>query len=145
MQQWYNCPRCQQQVQYGQPQCYACGYQIYWQQPTQQSFQTYPQQTTQQSTYQPPAQTSYNPKHSDIYRSQYNRHKKSVFTAYVLWLFLGWHYAYLGKWGWQVLYWLSIAGLFIWAFIDLFRIPNMVSNYNEDLSVEAMLKAKALE
>ena|GEM_PF-969257 len=33
MQQWYVCPKCGRYVQYGQPQCYYCGYQMYWQAP----------------------------------------------------------------------------------------------------------------
>lgn len=33
MQQWYICPKCGRYVQYGQPQCYYCGYQMYWQAP----------------------------------------------------------------------------------------------------------------
>jgi hypothetical protein len=33
MQQWYLCPRCGRYVQYGQPQCFYCGYQIIWNAP----------------------------------------------------------------------------------------------------------------
>ncbi|MGA9047688.1 MAG: NINE protein [Dehalococcoidia bacterium] len=131
--QRYNCPQCGQYVQYGQPQCHYCGYQMYWQ-PIQQPIQ---ESTVQQSQ-------QFNPQQSDIYKSQYRRHKKSTMTAYLLWLFLGWHYAYLGKWGTQFLYWITLGGLFIWVIADLFRIPGMVHSYNEDQSVDAMLKAKVL-
>lgn len=55
---------------------------------------------------------------------------KSTGTAYLCWFFLGCHYAYLGKWGFQILYWLTLGGLGIWAFIDLFLIPSKVNGHN---------------
>ncbi len=59
---------------------------------------------------------------------------KSTGTAYLCWFFLGCHYAYLGKWGLQFLYWFTLGGLFIWMFIDLFHIPSKVSNHNMMIS-----------
>ena len=122
MQQWYTCPQCGQYIQYGQPQCLNCGHMIYWQQPAQ----------------------SQQPVYNKLYESQYKRHKKSTLMAYILWLLLGWHYAYLGKWGVQFLFWITIGGLMFWWLIDAFRIPGMVKDYNEDRSIDAMIKAKAL-
>ena len=55
---------------------------------------------------------------------------KSSGTAYLCWLFLGCHYAYLGNWGLQILYWITFGGIGIWALIDLFHIPSKVSNHN---------------
>lgn len=55
---------------------------------------------------------------------------KSTGTAYLCWFFLGCHYAYLGKWGLQILYWITLGGLGIWALIDLFLIPSKVNNHN---------------
>lgn len=55
---------------------------------------------------------------------------KSSGTAYLFFLFLGAHYAYMGKWGLQLLYWFTLGGFFIWMFIDLFRIGGMVSSHN---------------
>ena len=55
---------------------------------------------------------------------------KSSGTAYLLFFFFGFHYAYLGKWGVQILYWITFGGLFIWAFIDLFTLSSKVSNHN---------------
>lgn len=59
---------------------------------------------------------------------------KSTGTAYLCWFFLGVHYAYLGKWGLQFLYWLTIGGLGVWMLIDLFHIPTKVSNHNRIIS-----------
>lgn len=58
---------------------------------------------------------------------------KSTGTAYLLWFFLGAHYAYLGKWGIQILYWITLGGIGIWAFIDLFTIPGKVNRRNAKL------------
>jgi hypothetical protein len=55
---------------------------------------------------------------------------KSSGTAYILWFFFGFHYAYLGKWGLQFLYWITFGGFFIWAIIDLFTLSGRVANHN---------------
>lgn len=59
---------------------------------------------------------------------------KSTGTAYLLFLFLfGTHYAYLGKWGLQILFWITAGGLGIWALIDLFTISGKVERYNSKI------------
>lgn len=75
---------------------------------------------------------------------EFKRKKKSVGFTYALWFFLGWHYAYLGKWGVQVLFWLTLGGLFFWWFIDLFRVSGMVKNYNKDIAMDVMRNLKAV-
>jgi len=55
---------------------------------------------------------------------------KSTAVTYLLWFFFGLHYIYLGKIGTQFLYWITLGGLGLWAFIDLFRIPGMVESAN---------------
>lgn len=72
------------------------------------------------------------------FKQEYERRSKSSVTAYVFWLFLGWHYAYLRKWGLQVLFLLSLGGFLIWWIIDLFRVASIVRNYNKDLAIEIM-------
>ena len=56
---------------------------------------------------------------------------KSVGIAYALFIIILGHYGYVGKWGLQLLFWVTLGGMGIWAFIDLFRIPSMVSKHNE--------------
>jgi len=68
----------------------------------------------------------------------YQRHTKSLTTAYLLWFFPGWHCAYLGKWGVQVLFWLAFGGLLMWWLVDLVRLPGMIRRYNEDVAVNVM-------
>ncbi|MEH0153592.1 TM2 domain-containing protein [Limibacter armeniacum] len=58
---------------------------------------------------------------------------KSTGTTYLFWFFFGAHYAYLGMWGIQFLYWFTLGGVGVWALIDLFLIPGKVSRYNAKL------------
>ena len=61
---------------------------------------------------------------------------KSTGTAYLCWFFLGCHYAYLGKWGLQILYWITLGGFGVWVLIDLFHIPAKVSSHNLAISAQ---------
>lgn len=58
---------------------------------------------------------------------------KSTGTAYLLWFFLGAHYAYLGRWGLQILYWFTVGGVGLWALYDLFTMSGKVSNHNSEI------------
>lgn len=56
---------------------------------------------------------------------------KSTGTAILFWFLLGAHFAYLNKWGLQIIFWLTLGGLGVWALVELFLIPGRVSKYNE--------------
>lgn len=75
---------------------------------------------------------------------EYRRKAKSIGIAYVLWFLLGWHYVYLRNWGVQILFWLTLGGLFVWWFIDLFRVPGLVHNYNKDVATDVLRNLKAI-
>jgi len=75
---------------------------------------------------------------------EYRRKSKSVFLAYLFFFLFGLHYAYLNKWGTQILYWLTFAGLIIWGIIDLFRMPSLVRNYNREKALEIIQQIKIL-
>ena len=55
---------------------------------------------------------------------------RTLSTAYLLWFFLGAHYAYLGQWGKQILYYITLGGLGIWALYDLFTMKNKINQFN---------------
>lgn len=55
---------------------------------------------------------------------------KKTSTAYLFMLFLGAHYAYLDKWGLQILYWFTLGGLGVWALIDLFTMQSKIDKHN---------------
>jgi len=62
---------------------------------------------------------------------------KSTGTAYLLMLFVfGSHYAYLGKWGIQFLFWITFGGLGLWWLIDLFSLSSKVENYNSKILIQ---------
>jgi hypothetical protein len=72
------------------------------------------------------------------FMDEYDRRRKSVFIGYVLLILLGWHYAYVKKWGSQLLCWVTLWGLFLWWVIDWFRIPSIIGRYNKDLAVKIL-------
>ena len=75
---------------------------------------------------------------------EYRRKAKTPGWAYVLWLLLGAHYAFLGKWGLQVIFWLTLGGFCVWWVIDAFRITGMVKDYNKDAAVDVLRNLKAV-
>jgi hypothetical protein len=75
---------------------------------------------------------------------EYERKNKSIFIGYLLLLFLGWHYAYQKKWGIQILFWVTFGGLFFWWFVDLFRLPGLISDYNKDKALEVMRNLQSI-
>jgi hypothetical protein len=78
---------------------------------------------------------------------EYERKAKSVGVAYLLIFLVGWHYAYLRKWGVQVLLWISLLAFglgVIWLFVDLFRLYGLVKDYNKDVAIEVLRNQKAV-
>ena len=61
---------------------------------------------------------------------------KSSGIAYLCWFFVGCHYAYLGRWGLQILFWITAGGLGVWYFLDLFLIPGKVNRHNKRIADE---------
>ena len=76
---------------------------------------------------------------------EYKRKKKSVGLSYFFLLIcLGMPYGYLGKWGLQLVYWLTGGGFLIWTIILIFTLPSNVRDYNKDVALEAMRNLKAM-
>jgi hypothetical protein len=55
--------------------------------------------------------------------------RKSIVAAYFFWL-IGFHYLYFGRPLVCILYILTGGGVLVWMFIDFFRIPLMVDQFN---------------
>lgn len=72
------------------------------------------------------------------FMDEYNRRRKSVFVGYILLIPLGWHYAYVKKWGVQILCLFTLWGFLLWWIIDWFRLPSIISRYNKDLAVKIL-------
>ncbi|MCA1032052.1 TM2 domain-containing protein [Bacillus timonensis] len=79
--------------------------------------------------------------------SEMSKKQKSSGTTWLLWIFtggLGGHRFYLGKTGTAVAMLLTLGGLGIWAFIDLFLINGMVKDTNERIEDEILSEIKLL-
>jgi succinate dehydrogenase hydrophobic anchor subunit len=72
--------------------------------------------------------------------------KKSLGTSYIMMIFLGSHYAYLGNWSKCILFWFTLLFLigFFWAFVDLFRMKTIVTDYNNKLAQRIILQSKMI-
>jgi hypothetical protein len=64
---------------------------------------------------------------------RFQRQRKSVWVAYFLWSLLFAHYGYLGKWGLQIVFWITFGGFLVWWVIDAIRMENLVNAYNDGL------------
>lgn len=65
------------------------------------------------------------------FQELYESKKRSLFLAYVCLLFFpGTHYAFLGKWQLQVLFWLTLGGCLVWWVADIFRLKQLVKQNN---------------
>ena len=88
------------------------------------------------------------PDQQEEFVEEFRRKAKSTGVAYLLWFtgiaMLGFHYAYVRKWGIQIVYWLTLGGAFIWWFIDLFRIGSIVRDYNKDVAVDVLRNLKSM-
>ncbi|TXD45950.1 TM2 domain-containing protein [Polaribacter sp. IC073] len=61
---------------------------------------------------------------------------KSTGTAYLLFLFLfDTHYAYLGKWGVQFFFLITLGALGFWAPIDIFTISGKLERHNANIYI----------
>ncbi len=87
---------------------------------------------------------SMTPLNQSAFVAEFNRKRKSTLLAFVLLWILGLHYAYLGKWWMTLIFWITFGGLFIWWFIDLFRVFGMVRDYNKTVAFNVLKDIQAL-
>lgn len=48
------------------------------------------------------------------------------------------HYAFIGKWQLQVLFWITLGGGFIWWLVDFFRIKQLVKEKNHNIQSQVL-------
>lgn len=80
--------------------------------------------------------------------SEMSKKQKSTGTTWLLWFFtapFGGHRFYLGKTGTAVAMLLTLGGLGIWSFIDLFLINGMVKNTNDKIENEILSEIRLLK
>ena len=69
-----------------------------------------------------------------IFNHEYGQKRYRTPEAYALWLVFGLHYAYLNRWGMQVLFWITAGGFLVWWLVDLFCLPSIVRRKNADVA-----------
>ncbi len=65
------------------------------------------------------------------------KRKRKLWLATLLWL-VGLHYFYLGQPKRNLFYLLTLGGCFLWMLTDLYRLPLMVDQRNEEIAEEAV-------
>jgi hypothetical protein len=74
------------------------------------------------------------PVHQESFVREFRRRAKKMSLAYLWWVLLGSHYAYMGKWPTQFLFWVTSGGLLVWWLVDAFRIPGLVRDLNSTIA-----------
>ena len=69
---------------------------------------------------------------------EYRHRSRELAIAYLFHIFLFAHYGYLGRWGLQVAFWLTVGGAMIWWMVDIFRLPGMLREYNEWVALQLL-------
>ena len=87
--------------------------------------------------------SSLSPERQEEFVEEFRRKAKSGGICFLLWIF-GLHYIYIGKWGVFLVFLLTAGGLFIWWFIDLFRIIGLVRDHNKDVAVDVLRNMKTI-
>lgn len=75
---------------------------------------------------------------------EFRRRSKKVASAYVCWFLFGCHYAYMGNWLAQLLFWLTGGGFVLWWLIDFLRIPSIVHGHNRSLALDLLRDLKLI-
>ena len=77
-----------------------------------------------------------------------NKKQKSTGTTWLLWFFtggFGGHRFYLGKTGTGVAMLLTLGGLGVWTFIDLFLLNGMIKDTNEQIENEIISEIRLMK
>lgn len=80
-------------------------------------------------------------KELQLFQAEMMNRRKTSSTAWLLWAFtggVGGHRFYLGRTGSAVAMLLTLGGLGIWTFVDIFLINGMVKETNEQVELEVI-------
>ncbi|MFZ3590182.1 TM2 domain-containing protein [Bacillus sp. DJP31] len=86
-------------------------------------------------------------KELQLLASEMDKRKKSTATTWLLWFFLGGfgaHRYYLGRIGSGVAMTLTLGGLGVWTFIDIFLIMGMINKKNSDTEIQIIRELKLM-
>lgn len=77
--------------------------------------------------------------------AEFDRRAWTTGNAYVFWLLAGLHYAYLKRWGFQLLFWATLGGFVLWWVYDLFRMRSLVAEANADIALDVLRDIRLLQ
>src|ERR1700677_1350121 len=77
------------------------------------------------------------PTQAALLNEYYDKRRKSS-VGYLLWFIFGTHYLYVKKAGLWIVYFITGGGFGIWALIDLFRMPSIMRDANEQIARQAL-------
>ena len=81
----------------------------------------------------------------EAFLTEFKQEKKSALIGFILLLLCpGWHYFYIGKVWMNLLFWITLGGFFFWWFIDLFRVSEMVRDYNKTVAIGVLKEIQFL-
>ena len=66
----------------------------------------------------------------------YNERKANPTLIWLLFLFIGWSYGSLDKVGIQILFYVTLGGVGVWALIRLFTLQGSSRDYNRKIAME---------
>lgn len=69
----------------------------------------------------------------------YETRKAKPSTIWLLFLLLGWSYGSLDKIGTQILYYLTLGGVGVWALVRLFTLNGAIKEYNRKIAAQVGL------
>jgi len=78
----------------------------------------------------------------DAFSREYSSSRKSKALAFFILLPFGLHYAYVGRWWLSIAFIFTLGGMFVWWFVDTFRVCKMIRKYNEELAFTLYRKYK---
>ena len=72
----------------------------------------------------------------------YNERKANPTLIWLLFLFIGWSYGSLDKVGIQILFYVTLGGVGVWALIRLFTLQGSIRDYNRKIAMELGLSSE---
>lgn len=78
------------------------------------------------------------------FRQEVDNKGRSLAMGYLAWVFFGLHYGYYKKYGWQVLFWLTMGGFGLWWAVDAFRMAGIRKEYYHSITTQAAKDIRAL-
>lgn len=85
------------------------------------------------------------PENQIQFQEVYLKRNKSLFLAYLCLFFLpSTHYAFMGRWQLQFLFWFTLGGALIWWMVDLYRLPKLINDVNAQFQQKVLMETKSV-